>query len=416
MNKPLLRPPVVPPADGQNSLRNLPDDRGRFGPFGGRFVAETLMPLILQVEEAYEASRRDPSFQIELDALLKDYVGRPSPLWLAKRLTEHFGGAKIYLKREDLNHTGAHKINSCLGQILLARRMGKTRIIAETGAGQHGVATATVCALFGLPCTIYMGAVDVERQKPNVYRMKLLGAEVRAVSAGSATLKDAMNEALRDWVANVHDTYYLIGTAAGPHPYPQMVRDFQCVIGNEAKAQMLAAEGRLPDIGIAAIGGGSNAIGLFHPFLDDPSVRLIGVEAAGHGIDTDKHAASMARGKPGILHGNLTYLLQDGDGQIQEAHSISAGLDYPGVGPEHSWLFDHGRVQYVPIKDDEALEAFHLLTVKEGIIPALEPAHALAHVAKIAPEMSPDEIILVNLSGRGDKDIFTVAAHSGVVL
>jgi tryptophan synthase beta chain len=416
VNKPLLRPPAVPPTDGQNSLRNLPDDRGRFGPFGGRFVAETLMPLILQVEDAYEACRRDPSFQVELDAYLKDYVGRPSPLWLAKRLTAHFGGAKIYLKREDLNHTGAHKINSCMGQILLARRMGKTRIIAETGAGQHGVATATVCALFGLPCTIYMGAVDVERQKPNVYRMKLLGAEVKAVSAGSATLKDAMNEALRDWVANVHDTYYLIGTAAGPHPYPQMVRDFQCVIGNEAKAQMLEAEGRLPDIGIAAIGGGSNAIGLFHPFLDDPSVRLIGVEAAGHGIDTDKHAASMARGRPGILHGNLTYLLQDGNGQIQEAHSISAGLDYPGVGPEHSWLFDHGRVQYVPIKDNEALEAFHLLTVKEGIIPALEPAHALAHVAKIAPEMSPDEIILVNLSGRGDKDIFTVAAYSGVML
>jgi tryptophan synthase beta chain len=303
-----------------------------------------------------------------------------------------------------------------MGQILLARRMGKTRIIAETGAGQHGVATATVCALFGLPCTIYMGAVDVERQKPNVFRMKLLGAEVKAVESGSATLKDAMNEALRDWVANVHDTYYLIGTAAGPHPYPQMVRDFQCVIGNEARAQMQEAEGRLPDVAIAAVGGGSNAIGLFHPFLDEPSVRLIGVEAAGHGIDTDKHAASMARGKPGVLHGNMTYLLQDADGQIQEAHSISAGLDYPGVGPEHSWLFDSGRVSYVPVTDDEALEAFHLCTVKEGIIPALESAHALAHVAKIAPEMKPSEIILVNLSGRGDKDIFTVAAHSGVTL
>ncbi|WP_254065527.1 MULTISPECIES: tryptophan synthase subunit beta [unclassified Acidisoma] len=411
MNKPFLRPP-----SGQNSLRNQPDDRGRFGFFGGRFVAETLMPLVLQVEHAYEAARRDASFQTELDLYLKNYVGRPSPLWLAERLTRQFGGAKVYLKREDLNHTGAHKINSCMGQILLARRMGKTRIIAETGAGQHGVATATVCALFGLPCTIYMGAVDVERQKPNVFRMKLLGAEVKAVESGSATLKDAMNEALRDWVANVHDTYYLIGTAAGPHPYPQMVRDFQCVIGNEARAQMQEAEGRLPDVAIAAVGGGSNAIGLFHPFLDEPSVRLIGVEAAGHGIDTDKHAASMARGKPGVLHGNMTYLLQDADGQIQEAHSISAGLDYPGVGPEHSWLFDSGRVSYVPVTDDEALEAFHLCTVKEGIIPALESAHALAHVAKIAPEMKPSEIILVNLSGRGDKDIFTVAAHSGVTL
>jgi tryptophan synthase beta chain len=411
VNKPFLRPP-----SGQNSLRNQPDDRGRFGFFGGRFVAETLMPLVLQVELAYEAARRDASFQTELDLYLKNYVGRPSPLWLAERLTKHFGGAKVYLKREDLNHTGAHKINSCMGQILLARRMGKTRIIAETGAGQHGVATATVCALFGLPCTIYMGAVDVERQKPNVFRMKLLGAEVKPVEAGAATLKDAMNEALRDWVANVRDTYYLIGTAAGPHPYPQMVRDFQCVIGNEARAQMQEAEGRLPDVAIAAVGGGSNAIGLFHPFLDEPSVRLIGVEAAGHGIDTGKHAASMARGKPGVLHGNMTYLLQDADGQIQEAHSISAGLDYPGVGPEHSWLFDSGRVSYVPVTDDEALEAFHLCTVKEGIIPALESAHALAHVAKIAPEMKPSEIILVNLSGRGDKDIFTVAAHSGVTL
>jgi tryptophan synthase beta chain len=401
------------PVAGQNSLRQGPDERGRFGVFGGRFVAETLMPLVLDVERAYEATKTDPAFQAELDGYLKNYVGRPSALWFAERLTAHFGGAKIYFKREDLNHTGAHKINSCMGQILLARRMGKTRIIAETGAGQHGVATATVCALFGLPCTIYMGATDVERQKPNVFRMKLLGAEVRAVTAGSATLKDAMNEAMRDWVANVGDTYYLIGTAAGPHPYPEMVRNFQCVIGNEAKAQLLEAEGRLPDVAIASVGGGSNAIGLFHPFLDDASVRLIGVEAAGHGIDTEKHAASMARGKPGVLHGNMTYLLQDGDGQIQEAHSISAGLDYPGVGPEHSWLFETGRVQYAPINDDEALEAFQLCCRIEGIIPALECAHALAHIAKLAPAMSPDEIILLNLSGRGDKDIFTVAAHIG---
>jgi tryptophan synthase beta chain len=405
--------PVGGQPGGQNSLRQGPDERGRFGVFGGRFVAETLMPLVLDVERAYEATKTDPAFQAELDGYLKNYVGRPSALWYAERLTAHFGGAKIYFKREDLNHTGAHKINSCMGQILLARRMGKTRIIAETGAGQHGVATATVCALFGLPCTIYMGATDVERQKPNVFRMKLLGAEVRAVTAGSATLKDAMNEAMRDWVANVGDTYYLIGTAAGPHPYPEMVRNFQCVIGNEAKAQLLEAEGRLPDVAIASVGGGSNAIGLFHPFLDDESVRLIGVEAAGHGIDTEKHAASMARGKPGVLHGNMTYLLQDDDGQIQEAHSISAGLDYPGVGPEHSWLFQTGRVQYAPINDDEALEAFQLCCRVEGIIPALECAHALAHIAKLAPAMSPDEIILLNLSGRGDKDIFTVAAHIG---
>jgi tryptophan synthase beta chain len=408
--------PAQVQAGGQNSLRQGPDERGRFGIFGGRFVAETLMPLVLQVEQAYEATKNDPAFQAELDGYLKNYVGRPSALWFAERLTGHFGGAKIYFKREDLNHTGAHKINSCMGQILLARRMGKTRIIAETGAGQHGVATATVCALFGLPCTIYMGAVDVERQKPNVFRMRLLGAEVRAVTAGSSTLKDAMNEAMRDWVANVSDTYYLIGTAAGPHPYPEMVRNFQCVIGNEAKAQLLEAEGRLPDVAIAAIGGGSNAIGLFHPFLDDASVRLIGVEAAGHGIDTDKHAASMARGKPGVLHGNMTYLLQDADGQIQEAHSISAGLDYPGVGPEHSWLFQTGRVEYVPIDDTEALAAFQLCCRVEGIIPALECAHALAHIAKIAPGMGKDEIILLNLSGRGDKDIFTVAAHIGQTL
>ncbi|WP_227305202.1 tryptophan synthase subunit beta [Acidisoma cellulosilyticum] len=402
-------------AGGQNSLRNLPDDRGRFGKFGGRFVAETLMPVIREVESAYLAIKNDAAFHAELDGYLKNYVGRPSALWYAERLTEHLGGAKIYLKREDLNHTGAHKINSCMGQILLARRMGKTRIIAETGAGQHGVATATVCALFGLPCVIYMGATDVERQKPNVFRMKLLGAEVRPVSAGAGTLKDAMNEALRDWVANVDDTYYLIGTAAGPHPFPAMVRDFQCVIGNEARAQLMEAEGRLPDVAIACVGGGSNAIGLFHPFLDEP-VRLIGVEAGGHGIDTDKTAASLARGKPGVLHGNLTYLLQNDDGQIQEAHSISAGLDYPGLGPEHSWLFENGRVEYVPIDDDEALEAFQLLCRVEGIIPALESAHALAHVTKLAPTLDRDKIILVNLSGRGDKDIFTVADHTGVTL
>lgn len=399
-------------AGGQNSLRNFPDDRGHFGKFGGRYVAETLMPVIREVEAAYLAAKDDPTFQAELDGYLKNYVGRPSALWFAERLTRHFGGAKIYFKREDLNHTGAHKINACMGQILLARRMGKTRIIAETGAGQHGVATATVCALFGLPCTIYMGATDVERQKPNVFRMKLLGAEVKPVTAGAGTLKDAMNEALRDWVGNVHDTYYLIGTAAGPHPFPAMVRDFQCVIGNEAKAQLMEAEGRLPDVAIASVGGGSNAIGLFHPFLDDP-VDLIGVEAGGHGIDTDKTAASLARGKPGVLHGNLTYLLQDKDGQIQEAHSISAGLDYPGLGPEHSFLHESGRVSYVPINDDEALEAFQLCCRVEGIIPALECAHALAHLAKIAPQMGPEQIILLNLSGRGDKDIFTVAAHLG---
>jgi tryptophan synthase beta chain len=374
------------------------------------------MPLILEVEQAYADARRDPAFQVELDLYLRDYVGRPSPLWLAERLTRRLGGAKIYFKRDELNHTGAHKINSCMGQILLARRMKKTRIIAETGAGQHGVATATVCALFGLPCTIYMGATDVERQKPNVFRMKLLGAEVKPVTSGAGTLKDAMNEALRDWVANVRDTYYLIGTVAGPHPYPMMVRDFQSVIGEEAKAQLKDREGRLPDIAVACIGGGSNAMGLFHPFLDESSVRLIGVEAAGHGLDTDKHAASLSRGRPGVLHGNYTYLLQDADGQIQEAHSISAGLDYPGIGPEHSWLHDIKRVEYVAATDDEALEAFQLCTRSEGIIPALEPAHALAHVAKIAPALPPDCIILMNLCGRGDKDIFTVAEHLGVHL
>jgi tryptophan synthase beta chain len=399
-----------------NTLRSGPDGSGRFGEFGGRFVAETLMPLILELETAWEAAKADPSFQSELDYYLKHYVGRPSAMWFAERLTRQLGGAKIYFKRDELNHTGAHKINNCMGQILLARRMGKTRIIAETGAGQHGVATATVCALFGLPCTIYMGAVDVERQKPNVFRMKLLGAEVVAVNSGAATLKDAMNDAMRDWVANVRDTFYIIGTAAGPHPYPAMVRDFQCVIGNEAKAQLFEAEGRLPDVAIAAIGGGSNAIGLFHPFLDDPSVRLIGVEAAGHGLDSGEHAASLSRGRPGVLHGNRTYLLQDEDGQIQEAHSISAGLDYPGIGPEHSWLHDIGRVEYVAVTDKEALSAFQLCTRAEGIIPALEPAHALAHVEKIAPGMDKEQIILMNLCGRGDKDIFAVAKHLGFEL
>ncbi|MBU6448268.1 MAG: tryptophan synthase subunit beta [Rhodospirillales bacterium] len=396
-----------------NSLRAWPDARGRFGEFGGRYVAETLMPLILELEQAYRTAKADPAFQAELDFYLKDYVGRPSPLWHAKRLGAHLGGAKIYFKREELNHTGAHKINNCIGQILLAKRMGKTRIIAETGAGQHGVATATVCALFNLPCTIYMGAVDVERQKPNVFRMKLLGAEVVPVSSGAATLKDAMNDALRDWVANVHDTFYLIGTAAGPHPYPELVRDFQCVIGNEARAQLMQAEGRLPDVAIAAVGGGSNAIGLFHPFLDEASVKLIGVEAAGKGMHTHEHAASLNKGRPGVLHGNRTYLLQDDDGQILEAHSISAGLDYPGIGPEHSWLHDIKRVEYVGITDDEALEAFQLCSRLEGIIPALECAHAIAHIMKIAPQMGKDEIILLNLSGRGDKDIFSVAKHLG---
>jgi tryptophan synthase beta chain len=347
---------------------------------------------------------------------LRHYVGRPSPLWFAERLTEQLGGAKIYFKRDELNHTGSHKANNCMGQILLARRMGKTRIIAETGAGQHGVATATMCALFGLPCTVYMGATDVERQKPNVFRMKLLGAEVKPVTSGASTLKDAMNEALRDWVANVQDTYYLIGTVAGPHPYPMMVRDFQSIIGEEAKQQLREAEGRLPDACVACIGGGSNAMGLFHPFLDDASVRLIGVEAGGHGIKTGAHAASLTGGRPGVLHGNRTYLLQDDDGQIREAHSISAGLDYPGIGPEHAWLHDMGRVEYVSATDQEALAAFQLCTRTEGIIPALEPAHALAHVTKLAPTMSTDQIIIMNLCGRGDKDIFAVADHLGVEL
>jgi tryptophan synthase beta chain len=399
-----------------NTYRNQPDERGHFGPYGGRFVAETLMPLILEVEAAYARAKADPSFQSELDHYLEHYVGRPSPLYRADRLTKHFGGATIYFKRDELNHTGAHKINNCMGQILLARRMRKTRIIAETGAGQHGVATATVCALFDLPCTIYMGATDIERQAPNVFRMKLLGAEVKPVTSGAGTLKDAMNDALRDWVANVESTFYIIGTVAGPHPYPAMVRDFQSVIGREAREQILAREGRLPDMLVACIGGGSNAIGLFHPFLDDRSVRIVAVEAGGHGVDTDKHAASLTGGRPGVLHGNKTYLLQDADGQIQEAHSISAGLDYPGIGPEHSWLHDMKRVEYVSATDKEALAAFQLCSRYEGIIPALEPAHALAEVAKRAPKMAKDSLIVMNMCGRGDKDVFTVAGHLGVKL
>nr|WP_210303931.1 MULTISPECIES: tryptophan synthase subunit beta [Rhizobium/Agrobacterium group] len=399
-----------------NSFRSGPDEDGRFGIFGGRFVAETLMPLILDLQAEWEKAKNDPEFQKELADLGTHYIGRPSPLYYAERLTEHLGGAKIYFKREELNHTGSHKINNCIGQILLAKRMGKTRIIAETGAGQHGVASATVAARFGLPCVVYMGATDVERQAPNVFRMKLLGAEVKAVTAGSGTLKDAMNEALRDWVTNVDDTYYLIGTAAGPHPYPEMVRDFQAVIGQEAREQILEAEGRLPDVVIAAVGGGSNAIGLFHPFLDDEGVKIVGVEAGGHGLDGNEHCASITAGSPGVLHGNRTYLLQDKDGQILEGHSISAGLDYPGIGPEHSWLNDIGRAEYVPVMDDEALEAFQLLTKLEGIIPALEPSHAIAEVIKRAPKMGKDQIILMNLSGRGDKDIFTVGKLLGVGL
>jgi tryptophan synthase beta chain len=397
-----------------NTYRAGADERGHFGLYGGRFVAETLMPLILDLENAYETAKNDPEFQAELAELNTHYTGRPSPLYFAERLTEHLGGAKIYFKRDELNHTGSHKINNCLGQILLARRMGKTRIIAETGAGQHGVAAATVSARFGYPCVVYMGATDIERQKPNVFRMKLLGAEVNPVTSGAGTLKDAMNEALRDWVANVETTYYLIGTAAGPHPYPTLVRDFQSIIGNEVREQMLAAEGRLPDVLVAAIGGGSNAIGLFHPFLDDRDVAIYGVEAGGHGLDAvNGHAASMTGGRPGVLHGNRTYLLQDEDGQILEGHSISAGLDYPGVGPEHSWLKDTGRVAYVPATDAEALEAFQLCTRLEGIIPALEPAHALAQVMKLAPTMSKDKIIVMNMCGRGDKDVFTVGKILG---
>ncbi len=409
--------------DRPNSYRAGPDENGRFGRFGGRFVAETLMPLILDLQRAYEDAKRDPAFHAEMSHMLAHYVGRPSPLYHAERLSAHLraaaaasgrrGGAKIYFKREELNHTGAHKVNNVLGQILLARRMGKKRIIAETGAGQHGVATATLCARYGLDCVVYMGAVDVERQKPNVFRMELLGAKVVPVQSGSKTLKDAMNDALRDWVTHVENTFYCIGTVAGPHPYPAMVRDFQCVIGEETRGQMLAAEGRLPDSLIAAIGGGSNALGLFHPFLDDPSVEIYGVEAAGHGLSSGLHAASLMGGRPGVLHGNRTYLLMDDDGQIRDAHSISAGLDYPGIGPEHSWLHDVGRVRYIAATDEEALAAFRLCSRLEGIIPALEPAHALAKVIELAPNKPQDHLMVLNLSGRGDKDIFTVSEHLG---
>lgn len=397
-----------------NSFKTGPDEEGYFGIFGGRYVAETLMPLILELEQAYKSAKADPNFSAQVEYLNKHYTGRPSPLYFAESLTKHLGGAKIYFKRDELNHTGSHKINNCLGQILLAKKMGKTRIIAETGAGQHGVAAATVAAKFGFPCVVYMGKTDVERQSPNVFRMKLLGAEIVPVTAGAGTLKDAMNEALRDWVTNVEDTYYLIGTAAGPHPYPELVRDFQSVIGKEAKEQMIEAEGRLPDMLVASVGGGSNAIGLFHPFLDDKDVQIVGVEAGGHGIDGDEHCASLSAGKPGVLHGNRTFLLQDDDGQILEGHSISAGLDYPGIGPEHSYLHDTGRVEYVPILDTEALAAFQLLCKTEGIIPALEPSHALAEVMKRAPKMEKDKIIIMNLCGRGDKDVFTVGKALGV--
>ena len=397
-----------------NSFRTGPDERGHFGIFGGRYVAETLMPLILDLEKAYNEAKADPSFQNELDYLLEHYAGRPSPLYYAKRLTEKLGGAKIYFKRDELNHTGSHKINNVLGQVLMAKRMGKTRVIAETGAGQHGVATATACALFDIPCVVFMGAVDVDRQAPNVVRMNMLGAEVRAVKAGSATLKDAMNEALRDWVATCENTFYCIGTVAGPHPYPAMVRDFQCVIGNETRVQMMKAEGRLPDTLVACIGGGSNAMGLFHPFLDDKGVRLVGVEAGGKGVETGEHAASLTGGRPGVLHGNRTYLLQDEEGQITEAHSISAGLDYPGIGPEHSWLKEMGRIEYVSATDDEALAAFQMLCKLEGIIPALEPAHALGHVIKLAPTLPKDNLLVMNLCGRGDKDVFAVAERLGM--
>ena len=400
-----------------NTLRGGPDARGHFGMFGGRFVAETLMPLILDLEAAYTDAKADSKFQAELTDLMTHYGGRPSPLYFAERMTDHLGGAKIYFKRDELNHTGSHKINNCLGQIQLARRMGKTRIIAETGAGQHGVAVATVCARFGLPCEIYMGATDVQRQAPNVARMYMLGAKVNPVTSGAGTLKDAMNEALRDWVTNVRDTYYLIGTAAGPHPYPAMVRDFQSVIGSELREQMMEREGRLPDTLVACIGGGSNAIGLFHPFLDDEGVKIYGVEAGGHGLDVENgHAASMNGGSPGVLHGNRTYLLQDAEGQILEGHSISAGLDYPGVGPEHSWLKDTGRVEYVSITDKEALEAFQLCAKLEGIIPALEPSHALAWVRKLAPTLPKDNLLVMNLCGRGDKDVFAVAGYLGIKL
>jgi tryptophan synthase beta chain len=397
-----------------NSWSQWPDANGRFGTFGGRYVAETLMPLVLDLEQEYRKAKLDPAFQQEFDWLLEHYVGRPSPLYYAERLTKHFGGAKIYLKRDELNHTGAHKINNCIGQVLLARRMGKTRIIAETGAGQHGVATATICARFGLPCVVFMGETDVERQKPNVFRMRLLGAEIVPVSSGTGTLKDAMNEALRDWVTNVSNTFYVIGTAAGPHPYPELVRDFQSIIGKEARAQILKQEGRLPDALVAAIGGGSNAIGLFHPFIEDEGVRMIGVEAGGHGVETGMHAASLTGGMPGILHGNRTYLLQDENGQIIDAHSISAGLDYPGIGPEHSFLHETGRAEYRTCTDKEALEAFQLCTRLEGIIPALEPAHALARTGDVAKELGKDGLIVMNMCGRGDKDIFAVAGHLGM--
>ena len=419
MNAPTLAP---------NSYRAQPDERGHFGDFGGRYVAETLMPLVLELDEAYRAAKADPAFKAQFDDLLEHYVGRPSPLYYAERLTEALResapegpngekmGAQIWFKRDELNHTGAHKINNCIGQILLAMRMGKTRIIAETGAGQHGVATATVCARFGLPCVIYMGAKDVERQAPNVFRMQLLGAEVRPVTSGAHTLKDAMNEAMRDWVTNVSDTYYIIGTAAGPHPYPAMVRDFQSVIGKEIKSQSMARMGRLPDAVVACIGGGSNAIGAFHPFIEDEGVRLIGVEAAGHGLDTPDHAASLKGGRSGVLHGNRTYLLQDEDGNIVEGHSISAGLDYPGIGPEHAWLHDIGRAEYRSATDNEALEAFQLCSKLEGIIPALEPAHALARTGEVAREVGKGGDVVLLMSGRGDKDIFQVAKHLGVNL
>jgi len=394
-----------------NTYREGPDEDGHFGIYGGRYVAETLMPLILEVETAYNDAQNDPAFQAELNGYLKSYVGRPSALYFAQRMSEHFGGARIYFKREDLNHTGAHKVNNCMGQILLARRMKKNRIIAETGAGMHGVATATVCALFDIPCTIYMGATDIERQAPNVHRMHMLGAEIKPVTSGAGTLKDAMNDALRDWVANVDNTYYLIGTVAGPHPYPTMVRDFQCVIGEETRDQILEAEGRLPDSLVACIGGGSNAMGLFHPFLDEDNIRIIAVEASGEGIETGRHAASLTAGAPGVLHGNRTYLLQDDDGQIAQAHSISAGLDYPGIGPEHAWLHDTGRAEYVSITDAEAVDAFQFCTRLEGIIPALESAHAVAHAAKIAPDLAKDHIMVINMSGRGDKDMDSVSRY-----
>jgi tryptophan synthase beta chain len=397
-----------------NSFKTGPDERGHFGAYGGRYVSETLMPLVLSVEKAYAAAKNDPAFDAEFRWFLEHYVGRPSPLYYAERLTQHLGGAKIYFKRDELNHTGAHKINNALGQVLLAKRMGKTRIIAETGAGQHGVATATVCARFDLPCVIYMGETDIARQAPNVFRMRLLGAEVRPVTSGTATLKDAMNDALRDWVANVGDTFYVIGTVAGPHPYPMMVRDFQSVIGEETRVQMRAQEGRLPDSLVACIGGGSNAMGLFYPFLDEPEVAMIAVEAAGHGIASGKHAASLSGGLPGVLHGNKTYLLQDEDGQIKDAHSISAGLDYPGIGPEHAWLHDTGRVTYVSATDADALEAFQLLARLEGILPALEPSHALAEVIRRAPTLPKDHLMVMNLCGRGDKDIFAIAQHLGL--